>query len=293
MQVIFHIGIQCTDEDRLLKCMLRNAGDWRHEGIAVPGPSKYRRLLSDAVNELAAGRATPDAQDVVLDAILTEDPGDVNRLVLSHPNFLSVPRLAMKDGILFRRAERRLGILRDLMSGHDLKIFVGLRDFATWLPMIDAGVPQHSFAELLYGSDPQDLRWSDLIRRLRFDLPEVPIVAWANEDTPLIWGMILRALAGLPEDRKLIGAFDMMAQIIDPEGMRRFRVFLRDNPDLPEPKKRQVMAAFMERYALPEAMEQELDLPGWDEAYIAEMSARYEDDLEIIADMEGVTFLSP
>ena len=40
MQVILHTGAHYTDEDRLMKCLLRNKGDFAKRGIAVPGPGK-------------------------------------------------------------------------------------------------------------------------------------------------------------------------------------------------------------------------------------------------------------
>ncbi|WGW03764.1 hypothetical protein [Tropicibacter oceani] len=293
MQVILHTGVHCTDDDRLLKGLLRNADAWRHEGISIPGPSNYRQLLFEAVNSIADGRPTPAAREVLLDAILSQDPEDVKRLVLSHPNFFCVPKLAMQDGMLYRHAERRLRTLRAVFAQDDLEVHIGLRDFATWIPAILATTPVDNYLELLHGADPMQLRWSDLIRRIRTALPEVPITVWANEDTPLIWGQLLRRLAGIALDRKIIGAFDMLQAVIAPEGMQRFRAFLKENPDVPEPQKRKVMAAFMGKYALDEEVEQELDLPGWDTAYVDMLTELYDEDMYQIARLDGVTFVSP
>ncbi len=293
MQVILHTGVHCTDDDRLLKGLLRNADGWRHEGISIPGPSNYRQLLSEAVNSIADGRPTPDAREVVLDAIMSEDPEDVQRLVLSHANFFCVPKLALSDGLLYRMAERRLRTLRRLFAEDELELHIGLRDFATWLPALLANSPRQHLNDVLCGSDPMQLRWSHLIHRIRMELPDVPITVWANEDTPLIWGQVLRRLAGIALDRKITGAFDMLSAVIAPEGMQRFRAFLKENPDVPEPQKRKIMAAFMDKYAMDEAVEEELDLPGWDVAYVDMLTELYDEDLYHIAGMEGVTFVAP
>ena len=45
MQIAFHIGAHCTDEDRLLKSILKNAQMLSQLGIVVPGPGKYRSLI--------------------------------------------------------------------------------------------------------------------------------------------------------------------------------------------------------------------------------------------------------
>ena len=75
--------------------------------------------------------------------------------------------------------------------------------------------------------------------------------------------------------------------------MQRFRAFLKENPTITESQKRRVMMAFLDKYALDEAMEEELDLDGWDGPYVDMLTELYEDDLEVISRMEGVRLLTP
>jgi hypothetical protein len=293
MQVILHLGVHCTDEDRLLKTLLRNADTWRHEGVAIPGPSRYRTLLSDTISALADTPPSPEAREVVLDAILSDDPDKVDRLILSHSNFFSVPKLTFAGGYLYRWAERRLETFCDLFDQDEVELFIGLRNPATFIPALLADTPAHDLPILMEGADPMHLRWSDLIRRIRIIAPEVPVTVWANEDTPFIWGEILRRMAGVPLDRKITGAFDMFASIISREGMQRFRAFLAENPTINEDQKRQAMMVLLDRFALDEVIEQELDLPGWDAAYVDMLTELYEDDIEVIAEIEDVTLIRP
>lgn len=137
------------------------------------------------------------------------------------------------------------------------------------------------------------LRWSDLIARIRQALPDVSLLLWCNEDTPLLWGQILREAAGIEAERKIIGSFDLFSELVSPEAMQRFRGFLRENPQVSEAQKRRVMAAFLEKYALPEAMEEELDMPGWDAAYVDMLTELYDEDVWQISQMDGVRVLSP
>lgn len=105
MQVIFHAGVHCTDEDRILKCLLRNSDSWRHEGVSIPGPSRYRKFLLDAVNSLSRADAADDTREIIFDAILDEDHEEIDRLLLSHPSFFSVPKLMFEGGRAYRKAE--------------------------------------------------------------------------------------------------------------------------------------------------------------------------------------------
>lgn len=293
MQVILHTGVHCTDDDRLLKGLLRNAEAWRHEGVAIPGPSKYRALLTEAMNKLRGGIPEPGTRDLLLDAILQQDSGQISRLVLSNDNFFSVPKLMFQNGYIYQRAEERLTSFMQAFEGDKVQLFMGLRDPASFLPAAFATTPHDSFADFMEGVDPMRFRWSDLIRRIKGVQPDLPIVLWCNEDTPFLWGQIIREMAGIKLSRKITGAFDLYSQIISREGMQRFRAFLKENPTITESQKRRVMMAFLDKYALDEAMEEELDLDGWDGPYVDMLTELYEDDLEVISEMEGVRLLTP
>lgn len=293
MQVILHTGVHCTDDDKLLRGLLRNADDFRGDGVAIPGPSKYRQLLTDTVNSLAGGKPASDAREILLDVMLSDDPDKVDRLILSHENFFGVPKLTLAGGRLYRKAEQRLQMVCDLFKGDQVQVFMGLRNPASFLPAMFRATPFASLDEFMHGVDPMHLRWSDLIRRIRTDVPQVPLTVWCNEDTPLIWGELMREMAGIEITRKIVGSFDLFSEIIDPEGMKRFRAFLKDHPGINEMQKRRVMVAFLDKYALDEEIEEELDLPGWDEAYIDMLTELYEDDMFEIARMQGVTVIDP
>lgn len=293
MQVILHAGVHCTDEDRILKCLLRNAEAWRHEGVAIPGPSKYRKLLSDAINKLKTATPSEDTREVLLDAILQDDPGKIDRLVLTNENFFAVPKLMFQGGLVYFKAEQRLQTLCNIFAEDDVELYLGLRNPATFLPAAFAATPHEDFGTFLDGVDPMHLRWSDLIRRIQATLPHLHITVWCNEDTPFIWGEVIRELAGIEMTRKISGAFDLFAQIVTREGMKRFRTFLAENPGINEMQRRRVMAAFLDKFGIEEEIEEELDLPDWDEPYVDTLTEIYEEDIEIIARMPGVTFISP
>lgn len=293
MKVILHTGVHCTDDDRLLKGLLRNTDLLRQSSVAVPGPGRYRTLLSEVVNELGNTPPAPGARDVILDEILFDDPASISRLVLSHENLFSVPKLIFGGGQIYRKAESRLQSLCQLFEGDELEVFMALRDPASFLPAVYAATPYSNFGEFLNGVDPMHVQWSELIDRLQEAAPEVKFTVWCNEDTPFIWGSVLRALAGLPEETKIAGSFDMLAEVMEPEGMRRFRAYLGQHPTLNEIQKRRVMLAFMGKYALEEAIEEELDLPGWTVEYVEAMSAAYDADVAQIAEIPGVRLILP
>lgn len=293
MQVILHTGVHFTDEGRFLKGLQRNAPIMHEAGVAVPGPSRYRTLLSEAAHKLAGGSAAPEAREVLLDGLLDDDADSCARLVLSHPNFFSVPRLAMQGGRVYRKAEERISVIKSLFAGDDLELFIGLRDPSAFLHAAFREGDYPSFDTFMNGARAEDFRWSDLIRRLREAHPEVPVTCWCNEDTPIIWGQVLREAAGLESNMKIKGAFDLLQEIMEPEGMKRFRAYLHQHPTINERQKRRVMVAFLDKYAMEEEIEEELDLPGWDHARVEALTARYEEDLWEIERIPGVTVIAP
>ena len=60
-----------------------------------------------------------------------------------------------------------------------------------------------------------------------------------------------------------------------------------------EHQKRRAIAAFLDKYALEEEIEEELDMPGWTEELVERMTALYDADVEIIRAMPGVSLIAP
>ncbi len=291
MQVIFHTGAHHTDDERLLKCLLNNKQDFSQRGIAVPGPGKYRTLLKDAFGALDEAQPSEDARDVLVDAILDDEKA--NRLILSNANFFGSPRFALGDGQLYPQATLRLHQLTQLFSGDRIEIFMAIRNPATFVPNVLGKANEQQRENILADNPPRYLRWSELLRRIRNELPELSLTVWCHEDIPLIWGQIIRDMAGLAEGEQIIGAFDILRDIMSKEGMRRFRAYLNEHPATSERKKRQVMTAFLDKYADLEAMEEELDLEGWTEALVSELTALYDVDVAEIRTIPGVRLIEP
>jgi hypothetical protein len=291
MQIVMHVGAHCTDENRLAKCLARNRGPFLKRGISVPPPSNYRVLLREAIHALAKGPPAEDARDILVDEILEDDQAD--RVILSNDNFFGVPKMSMSQGQFYPMAEQRIADLRELFPRDDLEIFLAIRDPATFIPAVVRASTGDDLSSVLGGSDPSELRWSGLIRRIHGVAPNVPITVWCNEDTPLIWAQIIREMAMLEPGTKIKGGFDLLREIMTREGMQRFRAYLRTHPIMTERQKHRVIAAFLDKYAIDDAVEEELELPGWDEDVVEYLSDIYEEDVRKIERMPNVALIAP
>lgn len=291
MQVIIHCGAHATEEDLLLKSLLKNTGSLAKQGTAVPGPGRYRTLLKECMEAMKSGSAAKEAPEVLWDAIL--DDSQASRVVLSNPHFFGSPRHALQGTLLYPEAEERLQSLQALFPYDQLEICMALRNPASFLPALFARSARGAVRRIMQDCDPLQLRWSGLLARMRQAVPQMPVTVWCYEDLPLIWDQVLRELAELEAGEALKGRMDLLATIMQPAGMERLRAYLEAHPDITGVHRRRVYAAFLDKFAREDALEEELDFPGWTEALVEQMSEIYEEDLYAIQRLPGVTLMAP
>ncbi|MEP4194620.1 MAG: hypothetical protein ABJL99_03200 [Aliishimia sp.] len=291
MHLILHTGAHFTEEERLMKCLLRNKGDFANRGVAVPGPGQYRRLLRDTLQAMRGHTASPEARDILLDDILDGDQPD--RLILSNAHFFGAPRACVRAGVLYPNAGERLAQFTQLFPNDQIELFLALRNPATFLPAVFDKSPKEEMQDFLGNVDPCTIRWSMTLAHLQAVAPSVQFTVWCNEDAPLIWAQIIREMANLKDGEKIAGGFDLLSAIMSQEGMARFRAYLKTHPVMTEQQKRRVIAAFLDKFALDEAIEEELDLPGWTDELVDEMTDVYDEDVMRIQQMPGVRMLLP
>lgn len=228
MEIAYHIGANCTDEDRLLKSLLRNAKVLGEDGVKVPDPNPYRRLIRETIQGLDGAPPAPDTRSILLDAILDDEPTE--RLVLSNSNFMCIPNRIFDKGVFYALAEPKIRGLRQLFPEDEIELFLSLRNPATFIPDAFAKSKFDNLGSFMRGMQPRDVRWSDVIKRIKHVAPHCRLTVWCNEDTPLIWGRLMRELAGVPDSMPLVGTYDLLATIMAPEGMERMKGYIKNNP---------------------------------------------------------------
>ena len=75
--------------------------------------------------------------------------------------------------------------------------------------------------------------------------------------------------------------------------MTRFEEYLAAHPNMTEMQKRRVISAFLDKFAIEDAIEEEVNAPGWSEADIEAMTEIYEEDMFAVARIPGVTYIAP
>tara|TARA_R110002012_G_scaffold17811_1_gene66371 strand:+ start:137 stop:1012 length:876 start_codon:yes stop_codon:yes gene_type:complete len=291
MQLVLHTGAHYTEEERLLKSLLANKAMLAKRGTCVPGPSTYRGLFRDTLNAMYKSSVSAGARDVLLDAVL--DDSEADRAILSDANFFRTPATAMIEGMLYPAAPVRMMRMVQLFPDDELQIFMAIRNPATLLPILYDVSGDNSDAHFWGTKDPLDIRWSDTLGLLRDSAPEIAVTVWCNEDAPLIWGNILREMTGVPANQPIAGEFDLLETIMSKEGMKRFLSYLEAHPEISGAQQQRVISAFLDKFALEDALEEELDMPDWTDELVEEMTENYDQDVLRIQQIPGIRFLQP
>lgn len=292
MHIVFHLGLHCTDDGLLIRSVLQNRARLSRDGIGVPGPLRYRELLGEASTSLRGDPAPPETEAEIL-AIIAPDPG-TERVILSSDNFLCRSDKALGKDCLYPKAVKSAW-LRHCLPSHRCDFALAVRNPASLLPDLisGAGGPPPPDDLLAEGIWLEDLKWSDMVRRIAEANPGAQITVWCHEDTPFLWSQILHELTGCDPCDPLDGALDMVETIMTPAGYTRLSDFLAARDVGTEARRRRAIAAFLETHAIRDQIEAEIDLPGWTDQTIEALTEIYEHDLEEIARMPGVTFLEP
>jgi len=291
MQIAYHLGVHGTDEDRLVRALLKNRGTLAAAGIAVPSPRLYRQLLPKVAKTLRGAPAGPEVREVILDAV--GEDGPLDRLVFSHESLLCFPVNAIGPDGLYPTSAARIAAYANLFPGAQAEFFLALKNPATLVPALLDRTAEASYEMLMSGSSPAGLRWAPVIRRILRQVPDIALTVWCAEDLPLLWPEVLRAIAGVPPEEMLEGDYDLLAALMTDEGLARLKEFFDGHHPRRPAQRRRATAAFLQKYARPEELEVEITLPGWTADLVAAMTEAYDEDCAEIAALPGVTFLSP
>lgn len=289
MQLAFHLGCHATDEGKLVRSILRSRDVLLAHGIHVPGPRRYRNILPDTLGVLHGSVATDDAQKLLLGSVL--DSEDAERALFFHENLISAPSQVFSDEGLYATAPGQFAALVSLFPSHETEFTMALCNPATLIPSLMQRARMPDLGALVTPENAKRLRWLPTMERVMERNPGLKLTLWCNEDTPLLWPEVLRALTKLGHDTPHEGDLDMVAALLPPDGFAELTQDMINDPPPSIPAWRQRIVDALEDYRNPELMEIAVTLPGWTQEVIDEVTETYFADCAAIAALPGVTFL--
>lgn len=292
MQVVYHLGVHCTDGDRLLKTLLNNRAQLMRDQTEVVTPNRHRGLLEEALMALNGGAATPEMEQIMLDSLLTTDAPQ--RIIMSSATFMGAPgRVCGRESGLYPQMGTRAAALANLFPSCQAEFFVAIRNPATLLSEVLPIFTGGGYDILLQGNDPVNLRWRDAIQRLVRAVPGRRIVIWCHEDVPLIWPEVVRLVGDLPPDAALAGGNLYLQEILGDAGMAHLNAALAGRDRMTVAERRAIAGDILARHAPATAMDQVIDLPGWTQDLVDQVTVNYRADAAEIAVLPGVEFILP
>lgn len=291
MQIVFHCGVHGTDQDGLLKTLMNNR-DWlTRNGTEVVSRNRHRGIFESALTALKGRPATPDMEDMMLDAILDSD--QTKRVICSQPAFLGVPNRAITPDGIYPVAGTKLAAMANLFPSAEVEFFIGLKNPATFAPYCH-NMAARNHEDLLGGiAAPHHLRWGPAIRRLLPALQGRRLVLWCHEDTPLIWPEVMRIIADMPLDAPLKAGLHILGEILEPEGIAFIRQQVAEHDQITIAQRRGIFAQALQEFVRADLIETTIDLPGWSQDLIDRMTEDYDQDVAELASLPNVEFISP
>lgn len=291
MQVVYHIGAHCTDEDRLLKSLLKNRGALQQHGVDVPGPSKYRKLIRQTLKSLDGAQPAVGAEAALLKSIT--DSENIKRLILSAEDFLTFASWTFINQNLYGNAISRIPALASLFPSADIEFHLAMRNPASFIPAVFARTSDIGFDQFMRGTSPYDVQWSSLVHSIRAAAPDAKLTVWCNEDTPMLWPRLMHSMAGGRLNTPYLGEADLLAEIMTADGVQRYTSYMQSHPPQNDAQHSRVITAFLDKFAVDDALEEDLDAPGWTQDLVDDLTLGFEEDLDLISGIAGVNFITP
>ncbi|UWQ73774.1 MULTISPECIES: hypothetical protein [unclassified Leisingera] len=286
----FHVGAPNTDNGQLTWSLRKDAQRLLEQGVMIRRPGTYLAALNQMLRKQNQDTVTDQERAALLDGMVKDQ--SVSRIILTNSGFLGVPGWMLSGGRLYRNAGSNTAALRTVFPGNPCEFFLGLRNPATLIGPVFKSQSSRTWEKFSAGTDFLNLRWSDVVADIQDSNPGCRITVWCNEETPVIWPNILGQVTGLGDGFRFAGELDITRGIISEAGYERLETYLANRPGLSEDQRERVRALFLSYFHEEEAIEEEIDLPGWSQALVDEMSESYQADAELIRRMSGVTFLS-
>lgn len=287
--IALHLGSECTDGGVLIRSMLRSRSVLADQSIVVPPPRHYRTLIRAALAVLNGDTSGADRVDSVLDELVTSQTAE--RLVLFADRLICEPGQAIDGQLLYPLAPLRLAAFRALVPGRTIEFQMALCSPAILVPALAA--QSDASGTSMTGQEARALSWLSTVTEIIRTNPGIRMTLWCNEDTPLIWPDVLRAISAYRGPALLDGDNDLLSALLTDTGYTSLARSLIARPPVSAADRRNRISAALEAHARPGSLEMDVTLPGWTTEDIEAITERYIADCAEIARLPGVRFVSP
>ncbi|WP_417280613.1 hypothetical protein [Celeribacter sp.] len=291
-RVTLHIGVHFTADGYLQRSVSANRARLKAHGVHVPAKRHTWGVISKMLEGLDGLPPIVEEEDEVRRALLGNS--GAQHLFLADDRWAAPLRDAVDGETLYPGIGARVAAVAELFSASELQISMALINPAIFMSnSFASGTAPRLLSTFVDQVAPSSLRWRDTVDALRKAVPNVPLLIWAEEDAPLIWPTVMQRLFHLPPEVPVSGRILPLKPLLVEEGFERLKTYLISHPPETTAQYEKVILAFMDKYGREEALAPRCDIPGWDAEAIDVLTAHYEEDLDALAQEEGITLLQP
>ena len=290
ISIIYHLGAPYTDNDQMTWSIRKDNELVSKHGVMMRRPKEYRPHIKKMLGELKGEDPSIADQETLMTSLIRNQP--IDRFIMSDTSYLGSPLWMFTNGIFYQNAGKNTAALRNLLPNNPCEFFLGISNLDSFIPAAFEDQDKKGYQQFTGNADLNSLRWADVIHSIKEANPDCPITVWCNEDTPIIWPTILREITGLDPQTRLHGELDIIRNIMSEDSVDLLIKYLDERPALTEIQRRRIRAIFLEKFALKDEIEEEIDLPGWTEETIDMLSENYDEDIEEIQRISGVNLIS-
>ena len=296
MRVTLHVGLHFAGAPRLMAGLRANNPVFEANGTFVPRQKDYRAPVADILHKLDGLPPIEAEQIDLLSQILKNRK--ISHLVMSDVLWAGALDAAFSEGRLYADLGATVARVAELFDTSDVRIAISLRDPVGFVA--DAlATPQLAgkMTPFLRTCDTATLGWERGLRELRAALPMSAMVVWREEDAPLIWPRVLRDLGRLPPGAAVARAYAPLRPILSDTGLRELFGEVASNPPCDDSAFENLVRRYLAEFAIPDNVRdgpaRSVNIAGWSQDTLHDITQRYWAQTAAFAKEEGVTLIAP
>ncbi len=281
-----HFAIPFYAGDQLVRSLIEISASLRKTGVSVPDPKKYRDIFGRKIRGEEGGAFMP--LEIERMSEILDETADL--IILSFNDLMAPPANIFDGGVIYGEAHHRIEYLRNLFPNREMTLFFSAANPGSVMAaMLNSGAMNADRAQKMSQVRPL---WCELTELIDTYHPDLPVILWANEDTPVTWPAVLREILGLEEGTAVPGGLHMAGALLDGKARAALASEIKTAAPKSEWALMNILDGFLSKNVDRERTEFEVDHPGWDQETLDDFTLLYEQDMDACLDLEQVSVMT-
>jgi hypothetical protein len=286
-EMVIHLPLPYYHSDQIVRSLFSNANTYASFGLNVPDPERYQRRLVKLFT-------SPDERlrSGLLSGAAWGDLGDFEkpRTMISLPNVPNQPHELVNGDGLLPDLNKIVERMYDFFHDFEITIAIGIVNPGQLLASLaQAKLPRGSvdFRQVL----SREHFWFDVLGACIDEFPQLKIIVWQHELSPVLWPRVLRFVGKVPAGRLAPGCLDMASHHILQTGMDQLVRYITTSLVDDDIRAGAAIKLFLNEFPDTAKRKKPIRFSGWSEELSAAFDANYAVDVKSLARECGIQFL--